>query len=166
MTTVTVTYSLSEDDFMRAARALWSYRGIGDRGNWLLAIAAMAVGPLLLVNGFGTGWLFIGAAALFAAMTVARNLIWRRAYGRMIKYTAPITAGFSQDLVETHSAEGQSSLQWSSFSHYAETPVFFFLFMGRRGLSIIPKSAFATDEGLEQTRLYMTQLPRKKMRWT
>ncbi|WP_299301872.1 YcxB family protein [uncultured Litoreibacter sp.] len=166
MSAITITYSLSEDAFMRAARALWSYRGIGDRGNWLLAIAAAAVGPVLLLNGFGTGWLFIATAVIFLALTALRNVLWRRAYRKMVKYTAPITATFTADTVETRSAEGHSTLPWTSFGQYAETPVFYFLFMGRRGLSIIPKSAFATDEELEQTRIWMTQLPRKKMRWT
>lgn len=167
MQPVTITYSLSEDDFMRAARALWSYRSIGDRGNLVVAILAMAAGPALLINGFGTGWLFIGAAALFVCLTALRNLLWRRAYRQMMKYTAPITASFAPETVSVSSAEGDNTLPWSSFKDYAETPQYYFLFIGWRGLSIIPKSAFNSDEDNEQTRLYMTtHLKRRKMRWT
>ncbi len=165
-TVITITYTLSEAQFMHAARVLWSYRGIGDRGNLLLAIFAAAVGPVLLVYGFGTGWLFIAAAVLFVVLTAFRNLIWRSAYRKMVKYTGPITATLSKDTVETRSAEGQSKLPWSAFNRYAETPDFVFLFIGWRGLSIIPRSAFASEEDGEQARLFYTQLPRKKMRWT
>lgn len=166
MSAVTVTYTLSEAQFMHAARVLWSYRGIGDRGNAVCAIIAAAVGPALLLYGFATGWLFIAAAGLFVAMTLARNLLWRRSYRKMVKYTAPITATLTKDTVETRSAEGHATLPWTSFNAYAETRDHLFLFLGWRGLSIIPKPAFQTDLELEQARLYFTQLPRKKMRWT
>lgn len=152
---------------MQAARALWSYRGIGDRGNLILIIATLAIGPALLIYGVATGWLFIASAALLAGLTVARNVIWRRAYPKMVKYTAPITATFTPDTVSVASAEGENTLPWSSFKNYAETPAFYFLFMGRRGLSIIPKTAFASDLDNEQTRIYIAaNLKRKKMRWT
>ena len=167
MQPVTVTYSLSEEAFIHAARALWSYRGIGDRGNWLTTIIALAVGPVLLTNGLAAGWLFIAAGAIFVVLTLLRNLLWRRAYRKMAKYTAPITAVFGPDTVHVSSAEGDNTLPWSSFKNYAETPDYYFLFMGWRGLSIIPKTAFESDEDNEQTRLYMTtHLKRRKMRWT
>lgn len=156
---------------MQAARALWSYRGIGDTGNMILVIASLAIGPTLLLYGQWTGWLFIAAAAIFAALTLLRNVIWRRAYRKMRKYTAPITATLTQTTVGVVSAEGENTLPWSSFANYAETPAFYFLFgaraIGRRSLSIIPKSAFASDLENEQARVYIaTNLKRKKMRWT
>ena len=167
MQPVTVNYSLSEEGFMRAARALWSYRGIGDRGNMIAASLALAAGLGLLIYRYPTGWMFIAAAAMFVAMTILRNLIWRRAFRNMVKYSAPITASFGPETVSVSSAEGDNTLPWSSFKSYAETLEFYFLFIGWRGLSIIPKSAFSSDEDNELTRLYITtNLQRRKMRWT
>ncbi|SFR53896.1 YcxB family protein [Litoreibacter janthinus] len=164
---ITLTYHIDEQEFMRAARAYWSYRGIGDRGNWILAALSLLAGINLLVWDLNVGWIWVGAAALFAVITMIRNALWRRGYRKMIKYTAPITASFTRDVVETTSAEGTSTLPWTTFTKYAETPEFFFLTLPRRGLSIIPKRATKDDWELETLRDMITaNLPRAKMRWT
>ncbi|PTX56511.1 YcxB-like protein [Litoreibacter ponti] len=164
---ITLTYSFTEDEFMRAARVLWSYRGIGDVGNWVLVGLSLIAGPALLLNGLWTGWLFLGAAAIFATITWARNRIWRRAFPKMVKYTAPITATFSPDGVHTVSAQGESTLPWKKFQSYAETPNYVFLFLSRRDFSVIPKSAAQDPMQIEELRdLMAANLPRAKMRWT
>ncbi|RLJ60282.1 YcxB-like protein [Litoreibacter meonggei] len=163
----TLTYQIDEAEFMHAARAFWSYRGIGDLGNWLLTAFALIAGTGLLIWGFGVGWIWIGAGAVFPAITLLRNFLWRRAYRKMIKYSAPITASFTSDEVQTKSAEGQSQLPWTTFTKYAETPDYFFLLLPRRGLSIIPKRACKDDWEIETLRDTITaNLPRAKMRWT
>lgn len=164
---VTLTYSMSEAEFMRAARVLWSYEGIGDRGNWILAVVCAVAGIALLAYGFGTGWIWLGATALLVVITLSRNIFWRRGYPKIIKYTAPITTSFSPETIETQSAEGHSILPWTTFRKYAETPDYFFLFLGRRRFSILPKSAIKNDLDLETLRETITaKLPRAKMRWT
>lgn len=164
---VTLTYSISETDFMRAARVLWSYQAIGDRGNWILTGICATAGLALLGSNYWTGWIWIGAAGMLMAITLLRNHLWRRGYQKMVKYTAPITATFSQDSIETHSAEGSSTLPWSTFQKYAETPDYFFVFMGWRSFSILPKSAIANEQDLDTLRdLIAANLPRAKMRWT
>lgn len=164
---VRLTYTISEDEFMHAARVLWAYRGIGDRGNWVLAALSAVAGAALLGYGFQTGWIWLGAAALFAGMTLLRNALWRRAYPRLVKYTAPITASFTASEVETTSAQGHTILPWSTFRRYAETPDYFFLFLNRRDFSIIPKSAAPDPLQIEALRELITaNLPRAKMRWT
>lgn len=164
---ITLTYQIDEAEFMHAARAYWSYSGIGDRGNWLLAGLSLLAGGMIVAYGIGVGWIWIGAAAIFAGLTVLRNFLWRRGYHRMTKYSAPITASFAAELVQTRSAEGQSDLPWSTFTKYAETPEYFFLKLPRRGLSIIPKRACKDDLELDALRELITaNLPRLKMRWT
>ena len=164
---ITLTYDIEEAEFMDAARALWSYRGIGDVGNWILAAISLFSGLSLIYWGLDIGWIWVGAAALFVAITLLRNFLWRRAYRRMTKYTAPITASFTREEVQTSSAEGQSKLPWTAFKKYAETPDYFFLLMPPRGLSIIPKRAVKDDWELETLRDMITgNLPRAKMRWT
>ena len=164
---ITLVYSLTEGQFMHAARAFWSYRGIGDLGNWILAAASLLAGVGMLIWGLSVGWVWIGAAGVFAAVTLSRNYLWRRGYRRTVKYSTPITASFSEDEVQTSSAEGQSDLPWSTFSKYAETPGYFYLLLPRRGLSIIPKRACKDDWEVETLRaLITTKLPRAKMRWT
>lgn len=164
---ITLTYQIDEPEFIHAARAFWSYRGIGDFGNWVLAAVSVFAGGGLLIWGMDVGWVWIGAAVVFAIITLLRNLLWRRGYRRMVKYSAPITASFSRNGVQTNSAEGSSDLTWSTFTKYAETPDYFFLLLPRRGLSIIPKRACADDWQLETLRdLITAALPRAKMRWT
>lgn len=167
MTKTTIRYTLSEAQFMHAAGALWSYEAIGTKGNLILAILAAAAGPTLLIYGQPLGWLCLAMAAFFVILTWARSYIWRRAYRKMEKYSAPITASFGPDHVSVDSAQGASELPWDYFKSYAETPDYIFLFAPRRGLSIIPKTAFETEDQLDQTRSHIeANLPRKKMRWT
>jgi len=162
-----LTYQINEPEFMHAARALWSYRGIGDLGNWLLTAISLLSGAGLVIWGLGVGWVWIGAAGVFATITLLRNFLWRRGYRRMVKYTAPITASFTPDEVQTSSAEGQSHVPWRTFTKYAETPDYFFLLLPRRGLLIIPKRACKDDWEVETLRNMITaNLPRAKMRWT
>jgi hypothetical protein len=163
----TLTYEIDESEFMHAARVYWSYRGIGDRGNWLLAGFMLIVGVGIVVWGMAVGWIWIAAAPIFIAITLSRNLLWRRGYRKMIKYSAPITASFSPNTVQTNSAEGQSKLPWSTFSKYVETPDYFFLMLPKRGLSIIPKRACNDEWEIDTIRdLITAKLPRAKMRWT
>ncbi|MEM9582459.1 MAG: YcxB family protein [Pseudomonadota bacterium] len=167
MREIALTYSLSETEFMRAARVLWSYEAIGDRGNMVVAIFCTAIGPVLLLIGQPTGWLFLCAAVFFCVLTWARNVIWRKAYRRMEKYRAPISVRLNDGVVSTQSAQGSADLPWTFFNSYAETPDYFFLTAPKRSLSIIPKSAFVTEEDIDQARTYIAaHLPRKKMRWT
>ena len=164
---IILTYQIDEAEFMHAARALWSYRGIGDLGNWVLTAVSLIVGTGLLISGFGVGWVWIGASLVFPTITLLRNFLWRRAYRKMIKYNAPITASFTSAEVQTKSAEGQSQLPWTTFTKYAETPDYFFLLLPRRGLTIIPKRACKDDWEVETLRDNITaNLPRAKMRWT
>jgi len=114
MTPLTLTYRLSEAQFMHAAGVLWAYRAIGDKGNWITVILCLAAGPVLLLNGVATGWLFIAVWA--------RRVIWRRAYRRMVKYTGPITAVFKEGQVTTRSEEGENTLPLTHFKSYAGCP--------------------------------------------
>lgn len=167
MTKTTIRYTMSEAQFMQAAGALWSYEAIGVKGNLILAILAVGAGPVLLIYGQPLGWLCLAIAAFFVILTWGRSYIWRRAYRKMEKYTAPITASFSAERVSVDSAQGASDLPWDYFKSYAETPDYVFLFAPKRGLSIIPKTAFETVDILDQTRSHIAaNLPRKKMRWT
>ncbi|WP_298257078.1 YcxB family protein [uncultured Litoreibacter sp.] len=164
---ITLSYSIDEPEFMRAARAYWSYSGIGDRGNVLLAVGLVLMGGALVLWDVPTGWIWIGGAVLLGAMTIARNLLWQRGYRKMVKYRAPITASFMPEMIEVQSAEGESTLPWATFKKYIETPEYFFITMPRRGLSIIPKRACKDDLEIEALRDMITaNLPRAKMRWT
>ncbi|EPX79963.1 YcxB family protein [Litoreibacter arenae] len=164
---ITLTYSFTEDQFMQAARAFWAYQGIGDRGNLVLSALTGLVGAWLLLTGMSVGWIWIGAAGLFVAITLVRNALWRRGFRKSVKYSAPITARFSHGDVSTDSAEGNSTLLWTTFRKYAETPDYFFLLLPRRGLSILPKHAVQDEWQLETLRDMITSnLPRAKKHWT
>jgi len=78
MTPLTLTYRLSEAQFMHAAGVLWAYRAIGDKGNWITVILCLAAGPVLLLNGVATGWLFdMGAQGDLAARLSPHGQIHR-----------------------------------------------------------------------------------------
>lgn len=163
---ITLTYSLSQDAFIAAARDVWTHDAIGDRGNWILAALTFAVGATLLFFDFATGWIWLVASALLVGFTLLRPVLWRRGFANSVKYSAPITATFDADTIKTTSAEGKGTLSWDAFHSFLETPEFFLLFVGRRNFSVLPKSAIATPQDVDTLRsLIIANLPLKKRRW-
>ena len=163
---ITLTYSLSEDGFREAARELWAHSAIGNRGNWVVVGISAGIGSILLASGFWTGWIWLFAAVMFVALTLLREGLWRSSYRKMSKYKAPITVTFTSDAIKTETREGESTLPWTVFFKYTETENYFFLHLGKRGLSILPKSSAQTPEDLLELREKIaTNLPAARKRW-
>lgn len=163
---INLTYTISETEFMQAARNLWRHEGIGERGNWIMAAIVAAIGAALLILGLTSGWIWAFASAMLIILTLLRAVLWRRAYRRAPKYKSPITATFEADTIQTTSADGNSTLSWDFFSKYAETSDHFHLYVKRRAISFIPKSALKTSDDVAQLRaLFDANLARTKKRW-
>jgi hypothetical protein len=145
-TTVSVTYQLDEARYMRACHALWAYRAIGRTGNYVIAGVVTLCALFLFWQGVPgiLAPLMIVGVAIFVALDIGRDLLWRRHFRNLTKYTAPITATVGPIGVGVDGAEGVHHQPWSSFQHFAVTDAFVFLLIDQRQFSVIPLDAFAT----------------------
>ncbi|MCP4937282.1 MAG: YcxB family protein [bacterium] len=143
---LSVTYEIDEACFIRACHALWTYRAIGRFGNFVVAGGIGLCGAFLIwleVAGFALYLLFV-CVALLVALTLLRDLFWRRYYRKLEKYRGPITTIISDDSIEVILPQGSYTVQWSTFSSYLRTDEFLLLVISQRQFSIIPLSAFIT----------------------
>lgn len=170
MPPVTVTYSLTADQFMAACNALWSHQAIGKNGNLIAAgILAVASG-ICLGYAPGAAFFLVPAMVFFATSNFVRNRIWRRHYATLAKYSGPIIATFGPDTINFQSAEGMFSQNWSVFGAFTETSDHIFLHVGgnttRGQFSVIPKFALAGQGDLAALlALISTKLPKCGKRW-
>ncbi len=169
MRPVTVTYSLTADQFIAACNALWSDQAIGTKGNQRMATTlAVATGVSWVYVPVATFFLAL-ATAFFASASLLRNCLWRRHYSTLVKYSGPITATFSGDAVDFHSAEGTHTQTWAIFNGYTYTADYIFLHVSlqkaRGQFSIIPKSALSTPDDLAGLlTLISARLPKRAKR--
>lgn len=158
---ITVTYTVSRDAYMTACHQLWAHRAVGRGGNTVVAgIVAACAGLLLWLGVPGVlPWLLLAGAAIFISLDRLRDRIWRNHYDGLVKYTGPITAGFSETGVSVASAEADRHMRWSTFKHYVITRDYLILLIDQRQFSVIPLSAFKTpDARLGAERLIAAKL--------
>ena len=136
---------------MAACHILWQYRSIGQFGNFVAAACTVLSGFVLVVLGMAgpLGYIFVGAGALFAVMTLLRDVMWRRYYRGLVKYTDWITATVSAEGVGVVSVEAKNLLPWSTFSTMLRTEDYLFIILNQRQFSIIPMAAFQ-NSGVER----------------
>ena len=170
MRPVTVTYSLTADQFMVACNALWSHQAIGKNGNWIISVTLALGTAISVLYAPSATFLLASAALFFAAASPVRNWLWRRHYGTLVKYTGPIGATFGSDAIDVHSADGAYTQPWQFFNGYTDTAGHIFLHVGQRGsrgqFSIIPKSALSKPADLAALMgLLSDKLPKRANRW-
>ncbi len=170
MRPVTVTYSLTADQFMVACNALWSHQAIGKNGNLIIAVVLVVATGISLISAPSAAFLLAPATLFFAAAGPLRDWLWRRHYATLVKYSGPITVTFAPDTIEFQSAEGAFTHDWAVFDSFTDTPRHIFLHVSTRKargqFSIIPKSALAAPGDLAalQALLAMRLRPRTR-RW-
>ncbi len=170
MTPVTITYSLTADQFLAACNALWAYQGIGKNGNHLIAAVLAAASCFSVFSGSAAVFFLAPAAVFFIATGPLRNWLWRRHYASLIKYTGVISTTFRPDGIAFQSAEGDFMQSWLVFGSYTETADYIFLHVGKRKwrqqFSVIPKAALLNANDLAALRmLLMAHLPQRSRRW-
>lgn len=160
-----ITYTLSEEDFLRASAELWDHRAIGERGNWILVSAVALFGLFLIWQGAILGWGPLMLAVLVAGLTLARRFFWRSAYQLADKYQQAISVVFTDEEIQTTSWVKSGSVPYSTFKTYLETEHFVLLLIDSKRFSILPKSAF--EEGdLDRLRGHLAHhLEPERKRW-
>jgi hypothetical protein len=163
---LSVTYEIDEACFIRACHALWTYRAIGRFGNLVVAGGVGLCGAFFLiwleVAGSALYLLFV-CVALLVALTLLRDLFWRRYYRKLEKYRGPITTNISDGSIEVILPQSSHTVHWSTFSSYLRTDEFLLLVISQRQFSIIPLSAFITlATAVRFERLVADHLPRMK----
>ena len=146
MNPIEIRYSLTLPEFMRACSAHWRAQRQGSvfqMGAGLVGIAA-GIAALDFVQWLAIALIIVGALMLLIVWM--RWLLWRRAFRESRKYTEDIFVVASHDGLHVESAEGTSDLKWGFYSKYLDTREFVLLYMTRHSFSVIPKSAFASEQ--------------------
>lgn len=170
MRPVTVTYSLTADQYLVACNMLWSHQAIGSTGNRIIAVILAVATAASLIYAPDAAYFLAPATVFFASINVLRNWLWRRHYATLVNYTGPIIATFAPDAVDFQSNEGAFSQVWSVFGTFTDTADYIFLHVGQnmvRGqFSFIPKSALAVPDDLAALlALISDKLPKRRKRW-
>jgi hypothetical protein len=143
--TRTVTFSLNENEFLRAAQVLWAYRAIGSTANHVIGGIVAVIGAALIwrdVPGWAP-WVLLLLGGAISQLSLVRDRLWRRYYRKALKYTAPIKVTFDDAGIDVASAEATGLVPWSTFTAHLVTPDYIFLIIDARGFSVIPRAAFA-----------------------
>ncbi len=167
MTSHTLTYTLTEPEFMKACRTLWAHRAIGVAGNIVAGSALALFGGFMLWQGVPglVPWLFVLGGLTVLGLNAARDRFWRNYYRNAPKFSAPITTRVSLDGVGVTSAEGENTLPWSHFKNHTILNETLYLIVDQRHFSIIPLSACADQtarsEVEEIVKFNVRRLPRR-----
>jgi hypothetical protein len=152
---------------MRACHALWAYRAMGRFGNYVTAAVVAFCGAFLLWQGVPGPWAYLlfAGVAVFVALDLIRDRLWRRYFRGLEKYRGPLTATVDDNGVGVDSAEGVHVHPWSVFRSFVSTDAFIFLIIDQRQFSVIPKDAFespaqaTTFEGIVAD--HLKRMPRR-----
>ena len=140
---------MSEPEFMKACNNHWSAHRQGTTSNLIVSFVAIVLGLAFL---FFTFWIAISLAAIGGVLlliTWLRSFLWRRAFREAKKYSEDIAVVIKDNSVNVESAEGKSDLKWDFFTWYLDTPEYVLLYMTKRSFSVIPKSAFQNEQGVQ-----------------
>ena len=159
MNPIEIRYSLTLPEFMAACSAHWKAHRQGSVWSICAGLVGIAAGIASLDFVRWLGIALIAAGALMLWFVWIRWFLWRRAFCESRKYTEDIHLVVSQNGIHVESAEGTSDLNWGFYSKYLDTRDFVLLYMTRHSFSIIPKSAFKSEEQAERfVTLVMSQL--------
>ncbi|MFT5586399.1 MAG: hypothetical protein ACI9VR_003997 [Cognaticolwellia sp.] len=142
MESITITYSLSQEEYLRASAQLWDHRAVGDYGNWVLVALIGSLGGFLVFEGAILGWGALLVAGSVAGLTLSRRFFWRSAYKLAHKYEKPITVLFKDEVVETTTWLKNGTVPYSTYKTYLMSEEFLLLLIDSKRFSILPKSAF------------------------
>lgn len=144
---ITVTYSVDEDEFMKACHAVWAQQAIGHKGN--VVVGAIMGGCALGMVWLKVPWYFsaivMGCAVFTLFASTIRNILWRRHYRGLDKYNAPITTILAADGFAVVLNGERSVAPWSTFAGYLTTEDALILTAINRQVSVIPFESFNTS---------------------
>jgi len=136
MAPVTITYSLSQEEYLRASTQLWDHRVVGDYVNWVMVVLVAALGGFLVFQGAILGWGALGVAGSVAGL----------AYKLAHKYEKPITVRFDDQEIQTTTWLKSGTVPYESYKTYLMSEEFLLLLIDSKRFSILPTSAFADGD--------------------
>lgn len=165
MEPISITYTLSQEDFLLASGQLWDHRAIGDVGNWVCVGVVGVLGTTLVLQGAILGWGALFVAAMVGGLTLSRRFFWRSAYQLADRFSKPITVVFTETEIQTTTWLQSGSVSLETYKTYLETEQFLILLIDPKSISILPKSAFEAGD-LERLRAHIAQhLKPERKRW-
>ena len=165
MEPVTITYSLSQEEYLRASTQLWDHRVVGDYVNWVMVVLVAALGGFLVFQGAILGWGALLVAGSVAGMTLSRRFFWRSAYKLAHKYEKPITVRFNDQEIQTTTWLKSGTVPYKTYKTYLMSEEFLLLLIDSKRFSILPKSAFA-DGDLDRIQGHLEEhLKAEHKRW-
>lgn len=157
-------YRLSPSDYMQGCAAYWSKTRQGNVANLAAGFAAIAVAAGAFVFTDFSLWL---SALLFlpgivlVAMVALRHVMWRRNFARSRPHAGDIHIRFYDQGIGVDMTGGSSNLEWDFYEAFLETEDFFILIIAPNNFSVIPKSAFSTDDQARLSALLAEKLQRR-----
>jgi len=150
MEPIRIRYSLTLPEFMKACSAHWKAHRQGSVFQICAGLVGIGVGiaTLNFVQWLAVALIVVGCCMLLVVLL--RWILWRRAFRESRKYTQDIRVEVSHAGLHVESAEGTSDLNWGFYSKYLDTRDFVLLYMTRHSFSVIPKSAFESEEQARQ----------------
>ncbi len=165
----TLTYEISERQFMQAIHALWAHRAIGPKGNLIAGALLIAFAAFMLWQGVPgvIPWALLFGGVAVIALNALRDHRWRAHFRDNPKFSAPITARLSQEGVGVTSAAGENDLRWSHFRNHVVLADVLYLIVDAQQFSIIPLSACRDAQAraalIELVKAKLKPLPRRML---
>ena len=149
---MTIKYRMTQADLVHAAR-----EGEGPyaaAARYVMASVLVASGAFLAYCG--QAWWAIGFVSV--GLLEAFNLLSASALSAVLafrlnpKFREEYELTLTSESLHFHTETIDSTLKWSHYSRFLETPKAFILIYGRRMFTVIPKRALVSDAHIQETR--------------
>ena len=161
MNEISIEYKISQREFMEAYEFHWKAQGNGTMSNSIISIIGIMIGLYIIQDYSIAGYFITSLCLVFLILIISRKYIFLRSYLNSPKYSQNCKASFTNDSINVENATGKSELNWSIFNRYVDTPTQILIYMSKNSFSIIPKSAFKTEQ---EVSFFKTMLNEKMKR--
>ena len=148
MDTIELEYRVALRDYLTAYEHHWRSRRLGSRENILTGVVGLAVACIVAFVIRPWWWTLVVAipSAVLIALPWIRRLRYGNYFKREPKFQDSANVTFSETGIQFQGPGVDSTLEWSWYSKYSDSPGYFLLYYGRDAFSIIPKAAFSSPE--------------------
>ena len=149
MEKISIKYNISLQEFMEAYESHWKAHKMGTKSNVITSLVGMIIGVCFLFNYFTLGVIIAISSLILLTTTLLRNFLYKRSYENSPKYSQECNATFTGEIIYVENAAGKSELKWNIYKSYLESTRYILIYMGKNSFSIIPKSAFKSEEEID-----------------
>jgi hypothetical protein len=148
MNEISIEYKITQQEFMEAYEFHWKAQGNGTMSNSIISVVGIIIGLYIIQNYSIAGYIITLLSLVFLILIISRKYIYQRSYLHSLKYSKDCKASFTNEAISTENAVGKSEINWSIYNRFVETPTQILIYMSKNSFSIIPKSAFKTEQEL------------------